>query len=160
MTQSMSKKLCAVAVAGAMSVTLIGCAETTGPKQESGAVIGAVAGGLLGAAIGGGHGGRAVAGAIIGAVAGGMIGSAIGASLDEQDRIEMERITQASFETGAERTYSSPRTGVRAKTRVVKTTKNADNKTCRTVQQEVTLKDGTTKTDTVSACRGDSGWVV
>lgn len=159
MSQSFVRKLCSVAVAGALSASLVGCAETAGTKQETGAVLGTVAGGLLGAAIGG-RGGAGVAGAIIGAVAGGMIGSAIGADLDEQDRLEMERMTQASFDTGAPRTYTSPRTGVKARTKVVKTTKNADNKTCRTVQQEVTLKDGTTKSDTVSACRGDNGWVV
>jgi outer membrane lipoprotein SlyB len=160
MSQSLAKKLCAVTVAGAMSVSLIGCTGTGGPKEESGAVIGAVAGGLLGAAIGGGRGGQAIAAAVIGAAAGSMIGAAIGAELDEQDRLEMQRMTQASFETGAPRAYVSKRTGVRAKTRVVKTTKTADNKTCRTVQQEVTLKDGTTKSDTVSACKSDQGWVV
>lgn len=159
MSQSLGKKICALAVAGAMSVSLVGCAGTGGPKEESGAVLGAVAGGLIGAAVGG-RGGAAVASALIGAAAGGMIGAAIGAELDEQDRQEMERMTQASFETGAPRSYVSKRTGVRAKTRVVKTTKTAENKTCRTVQQEVTLKDGTTRTDTVSACKGDQGWVV
>lgn len=160
MSQSLSKKVCALAVAGAMSVSLVGCAGTGGSKEESGAVLGAVAGGLIGAAVGGGRGGASVASAIIGAAAGSMIGAAIGAELDEQDRQEMERMTQASFETGAPRSYVSRRTGVRAKTRVVKTTRTAENKTCRTVQQEVTLKDGTTKTDTVSACKSDQGWVV
>jgi surface antigen len=159
MSQSLGKKICALAVAGAMSVSLVGCTGTGGPKEESGAVLGAVAGGLIGAAVGG-RGGAAVASALIGAAAGGMIGAAIGAELDEQDRQEMERMTQASFETGAPRSYVSKRTGVRAKTRVVKTTKTAENKTCRTVQQEVTLKDGTTRTDTVSACKSDQGWVV
>jgi surface antigen len=67
---------------------LAACANdpSVGPRQESGAAIGAITGGLLGAAVAGHGTGNRLAGAAIGAVAGGIVGSAIGASLDEQDR--------------------------------------------------------------------------
>jgi len=58
---------------------LAGC-ETTGPRQNNGAAIGAALGGLFGATRPGGNVGTAA----VGAVAGGLIGGAIGQQLDRQ----------------------------------------------------------------------------
>lgn len=139
-----------------VSVLLQGCAETGG-KQEAGMVIGALAGGLLGAQFGSGAG--RVAATLVGTAAGTAIGGMIGAAMDEQDRLELERITMASFESGEAQTYVSPRTGARAEVRIVKTTKTAQ-KICRTASQDVTLSDGNRSSETVTACKGPDGWVV
>ena len=69
------------AVLGAASLLLAGCMGG-GPKQNAGALTGAVAGGLIGSAVGNGNIGAVAAGAVIG----GVIGNEIGASLDAQDR--------------------------------------------------------------------------
>ena len=143
-----------IVVSGAMA--LGGCQSSgMGEKTGVGLAVGSVAGGIIGSQIAGGG----LAGALIGAAAGGAIGAAIGASLDEQDRQELARLTSESFETGQMQDYTSPRTGARVRVKIVKTTRVA-KKTCRTASQEVALSDGTTTTDTVTACRGTSGWVV
>ncbi len=131
--------------------------ETTGPKQQSGAVIGALAGGLIGSQFGSG-GGSVVAG-IGGAVLGGLIGGGIGAQLDAQDRERLNSITTASIRTGASRSFRNGKTGVRGSTKVIRTS-NADGQLCRTVQQNVTSANGQVSTDTVSGCKGPNGWSV
>lgn len=37
-------------------------------------------------------------------------------------------------------------------------TTQASGRTCRTIQQEITLKDGSTHTEDVTACKGPNGW--
>jgi hypothetical protein len=51
------------------------------------------------------------------------------------------------------------RTGVRARAQVVSSQK-VQGRPCRTVKQEVVLKDGSVMSDTVRACRGPNGWEV
>ena len=144
-----------IALCGAL--LLAGCSQT-GPKQETGTVLGAVAGGLIGSQFGSG-GGRIVA-AIAGAAIGGFVGGAIGAQLDEEDRMALAEITEESFETGRPRVYHSRKTGVRAKVRIIKTEKR-EQQVCRTASQEVVLKDGTQKVENVTACKSaGGGWVV
>jgi surface antigen len=70
-----------LAVPAIMCLALAGCLGD-GPKQDAGALGGAVAGGLIGGAVGHGNLGAIAAGAI----AGGLIGNAIGADLDAADR--------------------------------------------------------------------------
>lgn len=62
-----------------VAVLALPACETTGPRERTGAAIGAVGGGLLGAALGGSAGTAAA-----GAVAGGIVGGAIGHGLDKQ----------------------------------------------------------------------------
>lgn len=141
--------LCGVLLA---SLALAGC-ETTGPKQQGGAVLGAIAGGILGSQIGGDTG------TVVGIVAGGFIGGAIGSELDAQDRKRLEQITRSSMTTGSVRSFRNPKTGVKATTRVVKSS-NSGGQACRTVQQDVVLADGRIARDTVRGCKGKNGWSV
>jgi len=129
-----------------------------GPREEEGTAAGAVIGGIVGGLIGG-RGGAAVGGAIAGSVIGGLIGNRIGAALDEEDRIAFERATRRAITSGKSQRYANKRTGVRARAQVVSTQK-VQGKPCRTVKQEIVLKDGTTMNDTVRACRGPNGWEV
>ncbi len=77
-----------------IAVTLIGLGLTacagdpvtgTGPKENTGTLVGALAGGLIGSQIGGGTGERIAAG-VAGAALGGIVGNRIGASMDEEDK--------------------------------------------------------------------------
>ena len=130
-----------------------------GPKEEQGTLGGALLGGAIGSMFGGGTGGH-IAGGLIGAVAGGLIGNQIGRQLDAEDRAALEQMTRRSIVSGGGQTYRNKRTGVVAKTRVTKQNKNAKGEACRTVEQEVVMKDGSVNRDTVSACRGPNGWTV
>lgn len=150
----------AVAVAvGGLVATTPASAQFMGPKEEIGTGTGALIGGIVGSFVGGGAGAR-VGAAVAGAVIGGVIGNRIGAALDEEDRRQAEAMTRATMSSASSRSYTNKRTGVRVKTRVTSTSKNASGQTCRTVQQEVVKPDGQVVTDTVKGCRGADGWKV
>jgi surface antigen len=134
------------------------CTQTAGPRQQGGTVIGAVIGGVVGSQFG--SGGGQVAATLIGAALGGLIGNRIGAYLDEEDQRRLAEITQSSLASGSSRSFKNARTGVSGNAKVIETSTNASGQLCRTVQQEVILKDGARLNDTVSACRGAKGWVV
>ena len=74
---------------GVLGVALAGCAGDpvtgTGPKENTGTLVGALAGGLIGSQIGGGTGERIAAG-VAGAALGGIVGNRIGASMDDEDK--------------------------------------------------------------------------
>jgi uncharacterized protein YcfJ len=129
-----------------------------GPREEEGTAAGAILGGVIGGLIGG-RGAAAVGGAFAGAAIGGFIGNRIGAALDEEDRIAFERATRRAIVSGRSQRYRNKRTGVSARAQVVSSQK-VQGKPCRTVKQEVVLKDGKVMSDTVRACRGPNGWEV
>jgi len=91
------------------AVTLLGLAVTacagdpasgTGPKENTGTLVGAVTGGLIGSQIGGGTGARVAAG-VAGAAIGGLIGNRIGASLDDEDKRRLYAAQMQALESGA-----------------------------------------------------------
>ncbi len=84
----------------AATLMLGGCAADSGPKENSGTVIGALSGALIGSAIGGGTGER-VGAAMAGAAIGGLIGNRVGASMDEQDRQYAYEAQMNAFDQGA-----------------------------------------------------------
>ncbi|MGE0565502.1 MAG: glycine zipper domain-containing protein [Pseudolabrys sp.] len=128
-----------------------------GPKETQGTIGGALIGGIVGGLVGG-RGSGAVVGAIAGTAIGGLIGNRIGASLDAQDRAALARATRAAFTSGKSQHFSR-KSGTRGRVDVTSSSR-VDGKPCRTVRQEVVLKDGSVLTDTVSACRGPNGWQV
>lgn len=152
--------LFAPAILPIASICLAGCSassETGGvDKATAGLALGSVAGGLVGFYV---PGGNHVANTVIGAAAGGAVGAMVGAALDEQDRQEMARLRNRSFETGQPQQFTSPRTGANVNVKVVETT-TVTKKLCRTVQQDVELKDGSKSSENVTACKGPNGWVV
>jgi surface antigen len=154
----LNKKLQLCVALGSIFASLVGCSSEPGGVSKStvGLALGSVAGGVAGSYI---PGGNHLAGTLIGAAAGGAAGAAIGAALDEQDRQEMARLTQLSFETGQDQEFTSPRTNARVQVKVVKTVTVA-KKLCRTVQQDVELKDNSKTSESVTACKGPNGWVV
>jgi surface antigen len=149
-----------VAICGLILGLIIADAQTAqsqmGPKEQQGTFGGALIGGLIGGAIGG-RGGSAVVGAIAGTAIGGFIGNRIGASLDEKDRVAFARATRRAFSSGRTQTFSGRSGRGRAE---VTSSSTVNGQPCRTVRQEVVLKDGSVLSDTVSACRGPNGWQV
>jgi surface antigen len=71
------------------ALALAGCAGDPatgrGPKENTGALVGAVGGALIGSQFGGGTGERIAAG-LAGAAIGGLIGNQIGAAMDDEDK--------------------------------------------------------------------------
>jgi surface antigen len=150
--------LCGLAALAIVTGTAAPAPAQMGPREGEGTAAGAILGGVVGGLIGG-RGGAAVGGAIIGTVVGGLIGNRIGAALDEEDRRAMERATRTAITSGKSQRYANKRTGVKVRAQVLSSQK-VDGKPCRTIKQEVVLKDGNTVSDTVRACRGPNGWEV
>jgi len=148
-----------------LSVALVGAGcdttQQSGQKETLGAVTGAVLGGLLGSKVGGGEGQlwATGAGAIIGAIA----GSSIGRSLDNTDRMMMERTSQASLEhtkTGATSSWRNPDSGHSGTVTPTRTYKSGDGNYCREFEQFVTI-NGEEQKATGTACRqADGSWRV
>lgn len=92
-----------------LAVALLGIAVTacagdpvsgTGPKENTGTLVGALAGGLIGSQIGGGTGERIAAG-VAGAAIGGLLGNRIGASMDDEDKRRAYAAQIQALETGS-----------------------------------------------------------
>ena len=151
-----------VVLGTACAILFIGTAAPSqaqmGPQESGGTLGGSILGGVIGGAIGG-RGSSAVVGAVAGAAVGGMIGNRVGAALDAQDRAAVAQATRAAMASGKSRSYVSKRTGIKARSQVVSSTKGAGRE-CRTIKQEVVLKDGSVLNDTVRACKGPNGWDV
>jgi len=87
-----------------MTAALAGCAGDpntgTGPRENTGTLVGALAGAAVGSQIGGGTGAR-VGAAVAGAAIGGLIGNRIGAALDDEDRQRAYDAQVAALESGS-----------------------------------------------------------
>ncbi len=82
----MYSKIMAVALIGAAVAGCAGNPETgTGPKENTGTLVGALAGAAVGSQIGGGPGER-VAAAVAGGLIGGLIGNRLGQAMDDEDK--------------------------------------------------------------------------
>lgn len=103
----------AVAMAG---LILAGCAENSGPKETSGALIGGLAGGLLGNTIG--HGNGRVAATVLGAALGAVVGGQVGRNLDEADRNYAYGAANRAFRTGRVASWENPESGHRGQFRM------------------------------------------
>ena len=106
----MIKTYAAVAMAG---LVLAGCAEDSGPKETSGALIGGIAGGLIGNTIGEGRAAATILGAALGAVVGGKVGR----SLDDEDRNYAYGAATRSFTSGRVVNWENPDSGHRGRFR-------------------------------------------
>ncbi len=71
----------------------------TGPKENTGTLLGALGGALIGSQFGGGTGERVAAG-LAGAAIGGLIGNRIGAGMDDDDKQRAYVAQMQALETG------------------------------------------------------------
>jgi surface antigen len=96
----MLPKIMTVACMGAIVAACSGNPYTgTGPRENTGTLIGALGGAAIGSQIGGGTGER-VAAAVAGAAIGGLIGNRIGAAMDDEDKQRAYEAQMQALESG------------------------------------------------------------
>lgn len=96
----MLSKIMAVALAGVAVAACAGNPQTgTGPRENTGTLVGALAGAAVGSQIGGGTGER-VGAALAGAAIGGLIGNRIGAAMDDEDKQRAYAAQMQALESG------------------------------------------------------------
>ncbi|HEU4662169.1 MAG TPA: RT0821/Lpp0805 family surface protein [Pseudolabrys sp.] len=149
------------AAALALGLTLCACAgnpETgTGPKENTGTLLGALGGAAIGSQFGGGVGGH-VAGALVGAGLGALIGNRIGAALDDEDRQRAYDAQLAALNegpAGAPVSWRNPDSG-RYGTVVPGPVYVDDGRNCRSYTHTIYI-DGRPQTARGTACRNPDG---
>ena len=151
------------AVGALCSLAVAACAPVTGTKQGDGALIGATLGATAGSLLTSrlGIGGQ-LAGELGGTLVGTLVGAQIGAYLDEEDQKALLVMTEETAASGQQRTYRNPKTGVHLVTKRKTVSRVAASppqvaQSCSSLEQIVTLEDGTSKTDVVYPCRAANG---
>jgi hypothetical protein len=123
-----------------------------------GTAIGAAAGAYGGSRIG--HGATPYVTGALGAAAGAWLGKSIASYLSESAQ-------QQAAQSGRLQTWSDPQSGASGRAEVIQTSTSpqptASNSTthsrpCRTVEQTITLKDGSKRKEQVTACQTANGW--
>ena len=145
----------------ALAALLGGCAGDpytgTGPKENTGTLVGALAGAAIGSQIGGSTGSRIAAG-MAGAAIGGLLGNRIGAAMDDEDRARAYAAQMQALESGpsgAPVAWRNPDSG-RYGTVVPGPSYQQAGNTCRTFTHTVYL-DGRPQTARGTACRNPDG---
>jgi surface antigen len=149
--------------AAVLCAMLSGCAGDpvmgTGPKENTGTMLGALGGAVVGSQIGGSTGTRIAAG-IAGAAIGGLIGNRIGAAMDDDDkRFAYEAQLQAldAGQPGAPVSWRNPDSG-RHGTIVPGPAYQQGPATCRQYTHTIYI-DGKPQTARGTACRdADDSW--
>ncbi|MBM3529032.1 MAG: glycine zipper 2TM domain-containing protein [Alphaproteobacteria bacterium] len=96
----MTFRIVAVALACAALAACAGNPETgTGPRENTGTLLGAIGGAVIGSQFGGGPGERVAAG-LAGAAIGGLIGNRIGAAMDDEDKKRAYEAQMDALERG------------------------------------------------------------
>lgn len=144
-----------------VTVGLAGCAgnpETgTGPRENTGTLVGALAGAAIGSQLGGNTGTR-VGAAVAGAALGGLIGNRVGAALDDEDRQRAYAAQMQALETGpsgAPVTWRNPDSG-RYGTVVPGPAYQQGPATCRQYSHTIYI-DGRPQAARGTACRNPDG---
>ena len=141
------------AAAAMAGLLLAGCAEDSGPKETSGALIGGLAGGLLGNTIG--HGNGRVAATLLGAALGAVVGGQVGRNLDDADRNYAYAAATRSFSTGREVTWENPESGHRGRFRP-RRSYQGDHGLCRDFDHTIWV-NGEPELIEGTACETDDG---
>ena len=129
-----------------------------GPKEQQGQAVGGFLGNILSVIPGGGSVGGQIARQMAPTV-GAAVGGSIGAQLDEEDRQALARATRRALSSGSAQSFSS-KSVTRGKATVLSNSKNAEGQPCRTIKQDVELKNGSVLSNTVSGCKGPNGWQI
>ena len=139
----------------------LGACQTMGnhaPKASVGTLLGGAMGGLAGSQVGGGKGKLVAVG--LGAVLGAFMGNSVGASLDELDKMKMQKTSQYTLERsrdGQASAWYNPNNGNSGTVTPTRTVKE-NGRYCREYQQTVTI-DGNTQKAYGKACRQpDCSW--
>ncbi|HEC00932.1 MAG: hypothetical protein L3J50_06440 [Emcibacter sp.] len=146
----------ALILAGVLTIS----ACEPGSKEGFGTLLGAIGGAAIGSALGdNGDGTTQFFAVAAGTIAGAAIGSSIGRSLDEADRIAMERNRQIALETypsGQTATWYNPDTGNSGSYQPQPAYQDKTGAYCREYQQTITV-GGKTEDAYGKACRQPDG---
>ena len=154
---SFAKTVAVIGVAGFLAACAGNPETGTGPKENTGTLLGALGGAAIGSQFGGGTGGH-VAGALIGAGVGALIGNRIGNALDEEDKkrayaAEMEALERGP--SGAPVAWRNPDSGRYGS--VVPGPAYVDRgRNCRAYTETIYI-DGRPQTARGTACRNPDG---
>ncbi len=96
----------ALVLAAGLALGAAGCAQTTGPNESGGTILGALAGGLIGSQVGKGSGNTAAI--IAGTMIGGMVGSSIGRGLDEEAKRQASGAQSLALSSGRQTQWKAP----------------------------------------------------
>jgi surface antigen len=130
-----------------------------------GTAIGAAAGAYGGSRIG--HGATPYITGALGAAAGAWLGKSIASYLSESAQQQAAGATQQAAQSGRLQTWSDPQSGASGRAQVIRTSTSpqptasnntTQSKPCRTVEQTITLKDGSKRKEEVTACQTANGW--
>jgi surface antigen len=148
-------------VAAMIGAGLMGCAGDpmtgTGPKENTGTLVGALAGAAIGSQIGGSTGTRIAAG-VGGAALGGLLGNRIGAAMDDDDKRRAYAAQLDALESGppgAPVAWENPDSGRRG-TVVPGPTYDRRGARCRGYTHTIYI-DGRPQTARGEACRNPDG---
>ena len=154
---SLAKTVAVIGVAGLLAACAGNPETGTGPKENTGTLLGALGGAAIGSQFGGGAGGH-VAGALIGAGVGALIGNRIGNALDEEDKkrayaAEVEALERG--QSGAPVAWRNPDSGRYGS--VVPGPAYVDRgRNCRAYTETIYI-DGRPQTARGTACRNPDG---
>jgi surface antigen len=151
-----------IALVSVVALGLAACQSTgQGQKQGVGTVLGGVAGAVAGAQFGKGSG-RVAAGAA-GALLGAFLGNQVGQSLDNADRLAMQRSTNNALErqpSGTAVAWKNPDSGNHGTVTPKPVYTDSSGKYCREFSQTVTV-GGKTEQAYGTACRQpDGSWKI
>lgn len=146
----------------AVAFLLGACAnDGKGQKEAGGTLLGAGLGALAGSQIGSGRG--QLAAVAIGALAGAFVGNQVGKSLDNADKIAMERSTQRALETapsGQTVAWRNPDSGNSGTITPQPAVQTNAGEFCREYQQTITVA-GQAEQAYGTACRQpDGSWKI
>jgi surface antigen len=151
-------RITAVALLGTALAACAGNPQTgTGPRENTGTLVGSVAGAVIGSQIGGGTGERVAAG-VAGALIGGMVGNRIGAAMDVEDKRRAYAAQIQALETGpsgAPVAWRNPDSG-RYGSIVPGPVYDSQGRNCRQYTHTIYI-DGHPQTARGTACRGPDG---
>jgi surface antigen len=117
------------------SIAFTTACQTTGPKEQTGALMGALAGAAAGSQVGDGDG--TIAAILVGAVLGALAGGAIGAELDEADKIKAQQAAAlaANAVSGKRSTWKSEKnTGVHGYAEPASPVTSRDGALCKNIR--------------------------
>lgn len=144
------KKFTVMCLSGVMAVCLTGCENMS--NQDVGVVSGGVLGGLAGSHFG--HGSGRFAATVGGAVVGSLLGSAIGKSMDDVDKMKVEKALETT-PTNRKYEWSNPDNGHRYSVTPTETYRSRGH-ACRKYVTEAWI-DGVRQQIHGTACRNDQG---
>jgi surface antigen len=151
-------RMLAIALVGAALAGCAGNPETgTGPRENTGTLVGGVAGAVIGSQIGGGPGERIAAG-VGGALIGSLIGNRIGAAMDDEDKQRAYAAQMQALESGpsgAPVAWRNPDSG-RYGSIVPGPAYDSQGLKCRPYTHTIYI-DGRPQTARGSACRNPDG---